>query len=83
MKTIRVVATCAMALILGPAWAQDTPVPAQATQSAQDVGGTSDASRSDAGVTMSPTRQQVYQDLSTSQQSGEQRRIWNSTYRHH
>jgi hypothetical protein len=32
---------------------------------------------------MSPTRQQVYQDLSTSQQSGEQRRIWNSTYRHH
>jgi len=44
-------------------------------QPAQDVGGITDISRSDAGMPAGLTRQQVYQDLIRSQQSGEQSRL--------
>lgn len=83
MKTIRIAATCTIALLLGNAWAQNTPVPAGTAQSVQDFGGVTDASRSDAGMAMSPTRQQVNQDLGSSPQSAEQRRLGNNTFLHH
>jgi hypothetical protein len=76
MKTLRIVAACAAALLVGHAWAQDQPVTTQtAAQPAQDVGGVTDISRSDAGAPRGLTRQQVYQDLLRSQQSGEQSRL--------
>ena len=76
MKTLRIVAACAAALVVGQAWAQDQPMTAQTTaQPAQDVGGMTDISRSDAGMPAGLTRQQVYQDLIRSQQSGEQSRL--------
>ncbi len=76
MKTLRIVGACAAALVVGQAWAQDQPMTAQTTaQPAQDVGGITDISRSDAGMPAGLTRQQVYQDLIRSQQSGEQSRL--------
>ena len=74
MKTLRFVAACAAVLVVGHAWAQNQPATTETAtaQPAQDVGGVTDMSRSDAGAPMSPTRQQVYQDLLRSQQSGEQ-----------
>lgn len=83
MKTIRIVAICAIGMFLGHAWAQDKPVPSGTAPSAQDVGGVVDASRGEMGMAMSPARQQVYPDLSNSQQSGEQSRNVNNTFRHH
>jgi hypothetical protein len=77
MKTLRIVAACAAALLAGHAWAQDLPATTatMSAQPAQDVGGVTDMSRSDAGVPAGVTRQQVYQDLLHSQQSGEQGRL--------
>lgn len=77
MKTLRIVAACAVALLVGQAWAQAQPA-TTATMTAQpalDVGGVTDISRSDAGASMSLTRQQVYQDLVHSERSGEQSRL--------
>jgi hypothetical protein len=77
MKTLRIVAACAAALLVGQAWAQDQPATAatMSAQPAQDVGGVTDISRGDAGAPMSLTRQQVYQDLLHSERPGEQRRL--------
>ncbi|SOE93214.1 protein of unknown function [Burkholderia sp. D7] len=77
MKTLGIVAACAVALVAGQAWAQDKPATTETAtiQPAQDVGGVTDMSRSDAGAPKSLTRQQVYQDLLHSQQSGEQGRL--------
>jgi hypothetical protein len=83
MKTIRIVAICAIGMFLGHAWAQDKPVPSGTAPSAQDVGGVIDASRGETGMAMSPARQQVYPDPSNSRQSGEQSSIVNNTFRHH
>ncbi|MGF7128968.1 hypothetical protein P3T40_000434 [Paraburkholderia sp. EB58] len=81
MKMFRIVVTCAVALVAGHVCAQDQPAPPVAAQPAQDVGGISDASRSAAGAPQAMTRQQVYQDLVHSEQSGEQTRLWNGLYR--
>jgi hypothetical protein len=77
MKTLRIVAACAAALLVGQAWAQDQPATTttMTAQPAQDVGGVTDISRSDAGAPMGLTRQQVYQDLVHSERSGEQSRL--------
>jgi hypothetical protein len=83
MKTIRFVAICAIGMFLGHAWAQDKPVSSGTAPSAQDVGGVIDASRGETGMAMSPARLQAYPDLSNSQQSGEQSRNVNNTFRHH
>ncbi|MFM0168627.1 hypothetical protein [Paraburkholderia sediminicola] len=81
MKTLRIVALCAIGMFLGQAWAQDKPVPSGTATSAQDVGGVTDASRGETGMAMSPARQ-AYPDLNTLQ-SGEQSRIVANTFRHH
>jgi hypothetical protein len=82
MKTLRIVAICAAALIAGQASAQekevasgDAPPPV-----AQDVGGTSPMSQSDSGSALTASRQQVYQNLIQSQQSGEQARLRKDVY---
>jgi hypothetical protein len=76
MKTLRIVVACAATLIVGHAWAQEQAAPTMATaQSAQDVGGVTDMSRSDAGASKGITRQQVYQDLLRSQQPAEHARL--------
>ncbi|RKE39932.1 hypothetical protein B0G76_6386 [Paraburkholderia sp. BL23I1N1] len=80
MKTLRLVATCAVALFLGQAWAQDNPVQSATPTAAQDVGGTISSSTGEAGSAAKLSRQQVYQDLVRSQQSGEQSRMWSDLY---
>jgi hypothetical protein len=80
MKTFRIVATCAVALIVGQAWAQDQTEPQQTAPAAQDVGGVPQMSRSEVGSSMAVTRQQVYNELIRSEQSGEQGRLMNDLY---
>ncbi|KAE8757860.1 DUF4148 domain-containing protein [Paraburkholderia madseniana] len=80
MKTLRLVATCAVALIFGQAWAQDNPVQSATPPAAQDVGGTTSSSAGESGSAAKLTRQQVYQDLIRSRQSGEQSRLWGDLY---
>jgi len=77
MKTLRIVAVCAVALIAGRAWAQDQPATTGSTtaQPAQDVGGVTDMSRGDAGAPKGLTRQQVYQDLLRSEQPGQRSQL--------
>jgi hypothetical protein len=75
MKTLRIVVACAAALVVGHAWAQEQTATTPTAQPAQDVGGVTDMSRSDAGAPKGITRQQVYQDLLRSQNSGEQSRL--------
>jgi hypothetical protein len=60
MKMFRIVVTCAVALVAGHVCAQEQPAPPVSAQTAQDVGGVTDASRSDAGAPRGMTRQQVY-----------------------
>ena len=81
MKTIRIVALCAIGMFLGQAWAQDKPVPSGTAPAVQDVGGVTDTSRGETGMAMNPARQQA--DLGNTLQSGEQSRIATSTFRHH
>jgi hypothetical protein len=83
MKTIRIVALCAIGMFLGQAWAQDKPVPSGTETSVQDVGGVTDASRGETGMAMSPARQQAYPDLGGARQSGEPSRFVSNTFRHH
>jgi hypothetical protein len=84
MKTLRVAATCTVALsvgYLGHAWAQDSSAPTQAAQTqAQDVGGLPDASIGQSGHAMGTSRGDVYQDLVHFEQSGEQHRLNGSLY---
>ncbi|KLU25531.1 hypothetical protein EOS_14505 [Caballeronia mineralivorans PML1(12)] len=75
MKTLRIVVACAATLVVGQAWAQEQAATMETAQPAQDVGGVTDMSRSDAGAPKGITRQQVYQDLLRSQQSGEKARL--------
>jgi hypothetical protein len=75
MKTLRIVVACAATLVVGHAWAQEQAATMETAQPAQDVGGVTDMSRSDAGAPKGITRQQVYQDLLRSQQSGEKARL--------
>ena len=81
MKTLRIVALCSISMLVGQAWAQDKPVPSGTEPSVQDVGGVTDASRSETGMAMNPARQS-YPDLN-SLQSGEQSRLVANTFRHH
>jgi hypothetical protein len=82
MKTLRLVLTCAFALVAAQAWAQDQPAPQASVQASQDVGGTTDAMSSAGGGAHQPlTRQDVYQDLVRSEQSGQQAKLWNGIYR--
>ncbi|MFM0341543.1 hypothetical protein [Paraburkholderia fungorum] len=83
MKTIRIVAICAIGMLLGYAQAQDKPVPSGTATSAQDVGGVTDASRGETGMAMSPARQQAYPDLSKFHQSAEQSLGLSTTFAHH
>ncbi|GJH38421.1 hypothetical protein CBA19CS91_36710 [Paraburkholderia hospita] len=84
MKTLRIAATCAVALsvgYVGHAWAQDQqPAAVPVAQTAQDVGGMPDASIGQSGRAMGTTRSDVYQDLLRSEQSGEQHRLNASLY---
>jgi hypothetical protein len=83
MKTLRFAATCVAALsvgAIGHAWAQEQPGPAQTAQSAQDVGGMPDTSIGQSGHAMGTSRNDVYQDLVRSEQSGEQHRLNSSLY---
>jgi hypothetical protein len=81
MKTLRIVAICAAALIAGQASAQEKEVASgDAPPVAQDVGGTSQMSQSDSGSALTASRQQVYQNLIQSQQSGEQARLRKDVY---
>lgn len=75
MKTLRIVVACAAALAVGHTWAQEQAATTETAQPAQDVGGVTDMSRSDAGAPQGITRQQVYQDLLRSKQPGEQARL--------
>ena len=81
MKTLRIVALCAIGMFLGQAWAQDKQVPSGTAPAVQDVGGVTDASRGETGMAMSPARQ-TYPDLNALQ-SGDQSRFGTSTFRHH
>lgn len=84
MKTLRIAATCAVALsvgYVGHAWAQEQqPAAAPVAQTAQDVGGMPDTSVGQSGHAMGTTRSDVYQDLLRSEQSGEQHRLNASFY---
>ncbi|MBN3763796.1 hypothetical protein [Burkholderia sp. Ac-20365] len=83
MKTLRIAATCAVALsvgYVGHAWAQDQPATAPGAQTTQDVGGMPDASVSQSGRAMGETRADVYQDLQRFRQSGDQQRLNSSLY---
>jgi hypothetical protein len=82
MKTLHIVAICAAALIAGQASAQDNAAAPHDTTppAAQDVAGTSQMTGSDSGYSMRITRQQVYDELVRSQQSGEQERLRKELY---
>jgi hypothetical protein len=80
MKTLRITAVSAVALVFGHAQAQDATVAPQPSSVSQEsatlsVGGVSNATRSDAGSPMGKTRQQVYQEYLRARQSGELDRI--------
>jgi hypothetical protein len=79
MKMLRNVAVCAVALTAANTWAQDPSATQPTEPPAQDVGGVI-SPRMDAGAPRSITRQQVYQDLLRSEQSGEQQRLDNDLY---
>jgi hypothetical protein len=82
MKTLRIVLTCAAALVAAQAWAQDQPPPPASVQANQDMGGMTDAMSSAGGRANQPlTRQDVYQDLVRSEQSGQQAKLWKDIYR--
>jgi hypothetical protein len=81
MKTLRIVLTCAAALVAAQAWAQDQPQPAASVQANQDMGGMTDAMSSAGRAPQPLTRRDVYQDLVRSEQTGEQARLWNGLYR--
>lgn len=86
MKTLRIVLTCAAALVAAQAWAQDPPQPQplaseQASPASQDMGGMTDAMSSAGRANQPLTRRDVYQDLVRSEQTGEQTRLWNGLYR--
>jgi hypothetical protein len=82
MKTLRIVLTCAFALVAAQAWAQDQPAPPASVQANQDMGGMTDAMSSAGGGAHQPlTRQDVYQDLVRSEQSGQQTKLWKDVYR--
>lgn len=83
MKTIRIVAICAIGMFMGHAWAQDRPVPSGTEASTQDVGGVTDASRGETGMAMSPARQQTYAQPGKSQLPGDPSRILSDTFAHH
>ncbi|CAG9209198.1 conserved exported hypothetical protein [Paraburkholderia caribensis] len=83
MKTLRIAATCAVALsvgYVGHAGAQDQSATVPVAQTAQNVGGMPDTSSGQSGRAMGTTRADVYQDLLHSEQSGEQHRLNASLY---
>ncbi|MGF6573259.1 hypothetical protein SAMN05443245_3744 [Paraburkholderia fungorum] len=86
MKALRLAAICAVAALTGSAWAQNAPAPTTDTLSdtsaappSADVGGVGNAMGSGAGIPAT-SRQQVYQDLIHSEQSGEQARLMHDLY---
>lgn len=86
MKALRLAAICTVAVLTGSAWAQNAPAPTDtvsdtsAAPPSADVGGVGNAMDSGAGIPMT-SRQQVYQDLVHSEQSGQQARLQHDTYR--
>jgi hypothetical protein len=82
MKTLKIAALLAFALMAGHSWAQDTSTPSQPAaqaQANQDTGGMSNASQN--GAPMALTRAQVKQDLVHAEQSGELTRLNNDLYK--
>lgn len=87
MKALRLAALCAVAALAGSAWAQNAPATTDtatdtnaAPPPSADVGGVGNATGMGAGM-QTITRQQVYQDLIHSEQSGQQSRLSRDTYR--
>jgi len=81
MKTLKIAAVLAFALMASHSWAQDTSAPSQPTQAQanQDTGGMSNASQN--GAPMGLTRAQVKQDLIHAEKSGELTRLNTDLYR--
>jgi hypothetical protein len=86
MKALRLAAICTVAALTGSAWAQNAPTTTDAMSNSTaapppsaDVGGVAATSATGSGAAM-VTRQQVYQDLIHSEQSGEQARLQHDTY---
>ena len=87
MKALRLAAICAVAALTGSSWAQNAPTASDTLSNSSaapppsaDVGGVGTSSAAGSGAAM-VTRQQVYQDLIQSKQSGEQARLGRDTYR--
>jgi hypothetical protein len=80
MQTLRILTACAATLIVGSASAQQQSDTQQTPQATQDVGGVTQMSQSDAGASIKTTRQQVYNELIRSENSGEQARLNSSLY---
>jgi len=81
MILLRMVTTCACALLVTHAWAQDhASPPNDSPQGTQDVGGAT-MTRSDAGPPTGLTRQQVQQELIGARQSGGPRDPMERLYR--
>ncbi|BCF99674.1 hypothetical protein PPGU19_042430 [Paraburkholderia sp. PGU19] len=86
MKTLRIAATCAVALsvgYVGHTWAQEQqPAAVPVAQTAQVVDGmpATSVGVGQSGHAMGTTRSEVYQDLLRSEQSGEQHRLNASLY---
>lgn len=83
MKTLRLIAICAVALFLGHAWAQDKPATSDMPSAAQDVGGSPSMATGESGSALKMTPQQVNRDPVRPQQYGGPGRQWNNTYRAH
>jgi hypothetical protein len=85
MNALRLAAICTVAALAGSTWAQTAPTTTDTMSDtttappSADVGGVSTTTAAGPGATMT-TRQQVYQDLIHSEQSGEQARLLHDTY---
>lgn len=86
MNALRLAAICTVAALTGSTWAQNAPPATDAMTNtaavppAADVGGVAPGTGAGPGATIT-THQQVYQDLVHSEQSGEQMRLRQDTYR--
>lgn len=86
MNALRLAALCAVAVMAGSTYAQNAPTTTDAMSNAPtappaaaDVGGMVNATGTGTAIPAT-TRQQVYQDLIHSEQSGEQSRLMQGTY---
>jgi hypothetical protein len=86
MNALRLAAICTVAALTGSTWAQNAPTATDTLSNSSaapppsaDVGGVGTSTAAGSGAAM-VTRQQVYQDLIHSEQSGEQARLLHDTY---